>query len=1404
MNTLHTYIPQDRLRALARGETLPDRTTGSALFADISGFTPLTEGLRDSLGPRRGAEELTQHLDTVYTALITEIERYGGSVIGFAGDAVTCWFDNAGDGGRELGDASQRAVACAFALQEVMQAFKAIALPNGTTTALALKVAVASGPARRFVVGDPSIHYMDALAGATVARTSTGEHLSERGDVLLDEATVNAVGDKLTIKEWRIDDESNERFAAVTGLGDRGQGLERADAQSPTPEVPLEQLRDWLHKAQVEREQSFLTEFRPCAALFVRFSGIDYDSDEAEKQLDAFVRQMQTIVNRYEGTVIQLTIGDKGSYAYINFGALSTHEDDARRAVKAALDIKNSTALQLQMGLTQGTMRVGAYGGQTRRTYGALSDEVNLAARLMSTALPGEILLGGQIQKTTANDFVSEPRSPLAMKGKAEPLPVFAVTGERKQRAIRLQEPNYALPMVGRTVELQTIAEKLDLAANGQAQVIGIVAEAGMGKSRLAAEAIRLARRKGFAGYGGACQSDAITTPYHTWKTVWSAFFGVDPELPLRKQIRLMEGEIEDRAPERVEALPLLGAMLNLEIPENDFTQTLEPKDRKGVLHALLEDCLKAAAQDEPLLIIIEDLHWIDALSHDLLEELARALTGSRICFVLAYRPPELARLVTPRLEALANFTKIELSELNPAECEQAIRAKLAQLYPSRSGAVPPLLVEKLMARAQGNPFYLEELLNFLRDRGLDPRDPNDLNKIELPDSLHTLILSRVDQLSEREKTTLRVASIIGRLFRAEWLTGYYPTLGALSQVQDDLEQLHQLDITSLDTPEPELAYLFKHIVTHEVTYESLPFATRAQLHEQLAKYLEGITAPVDTIAHHYGESNNQAKQREYYQKAGEAAQEAFANDAALEYFAKLLPLLTDPSEQMELHIKRGDVMELSGQWVEAEVEYQAALTIAEQTQNAHARVRCQLAFSLLVGDRGDYRSWLDWAKQAIDGAETVDDPILKTRAILNFAGAQRSLGDYSSAQKYSEQVLALAREQGDLKITSRALRNLAGIAVNFSNFELARLMYEESLSLAREVGYKPLIAYILNDYGVFLRDIQGELAAAQACFTEELALVNEMGDKLFAFYVYWNMGAVAEKRGQLSQALTSFEQSLTVTRALGAKREMADGLYGLSSIYLAQGDYSTAQRLLEESSTLYHETGFKVGIASTSFGLGLVALATNNLTKAQSHLSESLPLWQEMENLDAIASVNLFQGIVAILQDQAADAKRLGTEALTRARESGISINIAGTLCNVGFIAYHQQDYAKAQEHYLEALKLYSPSEYRGFDWADAWAGLARAFMRQPANTARGVQLAAVTDKILKDMGAVLWTIVRVQFDDALAFAKENLGEAGFQSAWEAGQKLSMEEAVAYATGDRDWGSGDGADSQSPTPAPQ
>jgi len=1071
MISLTTYLPQDRLRALVHGETLPDRCVGSALFADISGFTPLTERLTHELGPRRGAEELSQRINTVYDALIVAVERYGGSVINFAGDAILCWFDERGL------RAPSRAVTCALALQAAMQTF-----PD-----LALKVAVASGPTRRFVVGDPNIQYLDALAGETVARTSMGEHLAHQGEVVLDEATVNALGAGLTVREWRATEATPERFAVLEQLSMTSEPLSvdelTPDDRSLITDISL--LRPYLLPAVYERETSgqgaFLTEFRPCAVVFVRFTGIDYEAGDALTQLDIFVQNAQHSADQWGGAVLGLTIGDKGSYIYLNFGALNAHEDDVRRAVRAALALQAQTALPVQMGLTHGVMRVGVYGGATRQTFGALGDEVNLAARLMIAARAGEILLSSPLPKTVLNHFTFEPRPPLPLKGKAEPLPMFAVTGERKSRALRLQEPNYAVPMVGRQAELSQINDKLDLALRGRGQIIGLVAEAGLGKSRLAAEVIRSARRKGFVGYGGACQSDGLHTPYLAWKSIWQAFFEIDPEMSERKLIRWLEGEIEDRAPNRVEALPLLNAVLDLNIPDNAFTQNLEPKTRQSVLHALLEDCLKAQAKAEPILIVIEDLHWLDALSHDLLEQLVKALANDAVCFMLAYRPPQLERLQTPRLEALPQFTRIELRELSQAEAESAIRAKLAQLYPARSGALPDGLVDLLMARAQGNPFYLEELLNYLHDRGLDPTDGQ---RLELPDSLHTLILSRIDRLSEQEKNTLHVASIIGRLFRAKWLTGYYPELGAPQQVKTALDVLDTLDLTPLDTPEPELAYLFKHIVTHEVTYESLPFATRATLHEQLARYLESVGAPLDAIAFHYGRSTNQVKQRQYLRQAGEVAQKNFANEAALEYYRQLLPLLTDANEQMQIYLKRGEVLTLTGKYDEAERDYHAVLDSAKG--DPAGQTSAQVALGKLKRLRGDYEAALTWLAPVKEFRATLGDTAGLAQVVVEIGLVHWRKGAYAPALETLNEGLALARAAGDSTSIGLALNGLGVVADLQGHYATARELYNEFLALKRETGDKAGTASALNNLGILAYN-QGQLSEARALLEESL-----------------------------------------------------------------------------------------------------------------------------------------------------------------------------------------------------------------------------------------------------------------------------------------------------------------------------
>jgi tetratricopeptide (TPR) repeat protein len=856
----------------------------------------------------------------------------------------------------------------------------------------------------------------------------------------------------------------------------------------------------------------------------------------------------------------------------------------------------------------------------------------------MTTASVGEILLSGHVHKAVKNHYTFEPRPPLTMKGKAEPLPVFAVTDERKKRAIRLQEPTYALPMVGRTQELQIINEKLDLAIKGQGQVIGIVAEAGLGKSRLVAEVIRSARRKGYAGYGGACQSDGVNTPYLAWKSIWSAFFDVDPAAPLKKQIRDLESEIAERAPDRLQATPLLNILLNLDIPDNDFTRALNPEHRKNVLTALLQDCLRAETQSEPILIVIEDLHWLDTLSHDLLEALAKTLADCPICFILAYRPPQLMSLQAPRLEALSHFTKIELDELNTAEAEQAIRAKLAQLYPSRNDAVPPLLVEKLMLRSQGNPFYLEELLNYLRDRGLDPRDSAALEKIELPDSLHTLVLSRIDQLSEREKTTLRAASIVGRLFRAAWLTGYYPALGDLTRVKVDLDKLDSLEITPLDS-EPELAYLFKHIVTHEVTYESLPFATRAQLHEQLAMYLEGIAAPVDMIAQHYGRSNNQVKQREYWQKAGDAARTAFANEAALDYYARLHPLLSDPREQGSLHLKRAEVYFGWGRVAEAREHVTLALNLIGQPLPSGA---WQWRIRLLREILGQvwHRLWfalgpmLDETGQ--ERREINADQWELTRAyellvFLDALSSQSSFADvYYIVRVFN--IVESTRRKSPALARAYALMGIAAGLLPLPMHALARGYFRRAGLTLIGLDDPPALASVLYQTGMYLIGI-GRWEESERAFQQALVIFDHLGDwrnwaltlNCLAFLAYF--------RGQFEQSIQGYADIYKKGQASNHVEHQTWGLNGQAMNLFRLGRTTQATDLLEKALPLY--AVISDSILTEILSQGMLATAqlrqgqleqARNAADSAAHLltKASIPVFTSLDTYSTVTNVYL------------------------------------------------------------------------------------------------------------------------------------------------------------------------------------
>jgi len=1211
MDEMRCYIPTDRLRAMALGQNLPDRTRGSALFADISGFTPLTETLLKELGPQRGPEEVTRYLNTVFDSLITRLDRYSGSVIIFGGDAITCWFDN---------DDGLYAIACALEMQETMRQFARIVTPSGSTISLAMKVGISSGEVRRFLVGDPNIQVFDILAGRTLDRLTAAEHHAAKGDIVLSGEVVDELQNQVEIGVWHVEEETGRHFGVLSSLN---------VAVPPRPWEPVsletltdEQIRPWLMSSIYERLKSgqgeFLGELRPAVPIFVHFTGIDYDHDEeCISKLDCFIRQAVEILAKFDGSIFAVIMGDKGSYLYTVLGAPVAHEDDPLRAAAAALEIRKMAEelnyiSELKIGITYGWLYAGASGGATRRTYVAIGDEVNLSARLMQAAGSGQILVASHAWYPVQYAFTADALPPKSVKGKTVPISVYSLTGMQERHAAVLKDMGYALPMVGRQYEVKKFEQELAQVLSGRGRILGITGEAGMGKSRLAMEMIRIAQTSKMAIYGGECEAYGAHTNYLVWQGVWYGLFELDRHASLEAQVYDLERQLLQINPALLPRLPLLGGVLNLPIPDNQLTRSLDAKLRKSSLEALLVDCLHARAKTRPLMIILEDCQWMDELSHDLLAMIGRAILNMPVMLVTTYRPLQMEHLKRVLVSGLPNYVGIELGELSEQEAEELIQLKLRQLSKTQA-RVSPELVTRIMEKTDGNPFYIEELINYLQDRGIDPSGAGGLAQLDLPDSLYSLVLSRIDQFNESQKVTLKVASIIGRMFKAAWVYGYYPQPGDPQLTLDNLDALYLTDLIPAETSESEKSYLFKHITTQEVAYESLPYNTRSKLHGLFAHFMEeanisSLDRYIDLLAFHYGHSENTEKKREYWLMAGQASQAKHANAAAVEYYRHALELLS-PADKVDVLQKLGQVLEIIGKYNEAEESYQQALELAVQQKDQRGQGLVQTALGELYRKQGRYDEAVEWLNRARVMFEALGDQEGIGR-VLHFSGTVAAhRANFAEARGLYEESLVIRRALNDRANTASLLSNLGVVARAQGDLDLARTLHEEALSIRREIGDRWAIGVSLNNLGNVAVD-QGRFAEASALHEEGLAIRREVGDRWAIANALNNLGNLAREQGDYQKAIRLYHESLEINHQLDGKWAIAYLLDDIACLSVLCSQPERAFRLAGAASAVRKSIGSSLSPAEQK-------KLDDSLEKARQSINEAeqTRLFSEGEN---------------------------------------------------------------------------------------------------------------------------------------------------------------------------------------------
>lgn len=1164
------FIPTDRRHALAHGQPLPEHTHGAALFIDVSGFTPLAEALSRTLGAHHGPEEISRQLNRIYEALIAEVERYGGSVVAFSGDAITCWFD---------GDDGRRATAAALHAQQAMGAFSGLSLASGGVVALGIKAAIAAGPVNRWVVGDPDIFLFDTLAGKILERMVAAEQLTHRGEVVVSSEVYPAIAHTALVTEWRTETTLGLHCPVISGL------MSTVPTQ-PWPPLPAplapQQVRPWVIAPIYDRveggQNEFLAELRPGVALFVRFAGIDYDHDPAaHAKLNAYLVWAQRTVRRYDGHILQLTIGDKGSSLYGAFGAPLAHDDDPKRAVLAAHDLTQLPPefdfLQpVQVGLAHGRVRAGPYGSRDRRTYGVLGDTVNLAARLMQAAPPGKILVNAALKKDADKRMEWKTLAPLKVKGKAQPVAVFQL--ERIAAAARRRASGTGMlraGLVGREAERTRLTNFIDRVRREQrGQLITLEGEAGIGKSRLLEDLGVYARAARFNTLWSTADAVDVATPFHIWRGIFLSLLDWDnhPDDDSRRHaiMSLIGDELDGLA-------PLVNAVTPPLFEDNELTEHLTGATRANSTREILFLMLQNVARQQPLCLILEDAHWMDSASWQLLDLVQQRLRTAPLALALALRPFTAAP--PTEFTLLTQVIAHERILLRPLTADA-----VAELVALKLGAatLDPMVSALIQRRAEGNPFFSEELALNLRDAGLihvvdgvaRPAATVNLAAASVPDTVQGVVTSRIDRLAPDQQLTLKVASVIGREFAPPPLQAVYPIAEVRPAVPEHLRTLTEL---SLVTPSAD-HYQFKHNITHEVAYQLMLFAQRRALHQAMGEWLEHAGQPDEAaLAYHWSRAADHVSQlldpasarevttraRQHLTRAGERAMRISAFREAVADLGRALALAsTDPPMvQADLRVTLATAYEAQGEFVPALDHLRAAHALAEATHNQPAMTRALNGLGWVLLRQGHYAEARDHLQAALSLARTLHDKPSMALALRRL-GVVTARQDRAAAIPFYEESLALYRELQDETGEAACLNNLGNIATREGQFDQAETYYNAGLTLARLHNDWLTIGAFLGNLGEIARR-RKQFSTAARHLQDALAIARQIGARENLATNLMNLGEVTAQQGDWAGAEQHYRHALQVARDIGALPRALGALAGLATLQAAHGNYERA-----------------------------------------------------------------------------------------------------------------------------------------------------------------------------------------------------------------------------------------------------
>lgn len=1155
-----------------------NKTSGSieasVLFVDISGFTNMTRVLMAD--GKDGAEILSDFMNRLFSPLIESVYNNGGFIINFAGDAFTAVFKN---------DDGRCAVSTAVEIRDFF-----IANPELTHKKYKFSVSAKMGISKGIlnwmaVKGNDNLRNF-LFFGKVIDEAAQAEH--------------SCSGNQICVKEkdgFSFVDEITSVFK-TTAL---------------VPKLDAETIKSFIPKTVIE--QTVAGAFRKVVSLF-----ISYEFPDSLKKVNIAMKLLTDSVTKYGGYISGFDSGDKGATVLALFGAPLSYEDDLERALNCVLDLRKNFSHEFRSGITEGVVYAGFTGSDKRAAYTALGDNVNLSARVMMKAGMGSDWIAGEAAERSGSDFLLESVGGFRFKGIDEEIEVFELKGKRKKE----ESVSFSTIFTGRKKELKSLIEKGQEAVDEKRlRVCSIFGEAGIGKSRLIYEVKnRLANK--FRVF--SLSTDTILRQSMNMFTLFfQRFFDQNENYSQSENLRNFEDRwIEfvtelKNVPEELEGTkPYLAALVGVSV-ENSVFDILDAKSRYENTLFAVADFFMAFSRNYPIIIVMDDLHAIDNDSLEVVKTMMKKLSVEPVAIYILSRfkddgtKPEFYKSIAIRSLEL-NIDKLHKDDV-PVFVDNIL-----------DGVSDGGLNEFVFSRSEGNPFFMEQLVLFIREQDhLEVRNGKYCLKkddVEIPGEVNSLLVSRLDRLSASLKDLVFSASVIGNDIDLVVLSEISEDEKMKTLLNEGIEELLWNEVS-------KIIYAFRHALLRDAAYNMQLKSRLKSIHKNVATAIEknypGEDRFYSSLAFHYEKAEEKQKERVFLKKAADYAKAQYHNIEAETMYLKLMQLLDDPEELVETGHLLGSVSKLSGKWDLAEKTFRDSLERARD-----------IGDSLLVADSMKELGHMLLEKGRYDEAQPLLDSAVKEyRKLKDIKGqcdveGYRGLihyykGELDDAVEHFNTSLELAHKINYKSAVALSYRYLGGVSYYRSEYSEARIFYQKQLEMSKEINSVIDIAVAENNLGLVNSHLN-DFDNAIKYYQRSLDTYRKINIRQYICYTSNNLGELKYWLGEYDEAKKLFEDQLSIAIDLGIKRHVSIAYNMLGNIYRINTDYEKALEFYNKAIEIGEELNLQTILCEYYLEKAVLLFETERFEKSLELAEKAISISAEVNRTDFLVRSRLLK----------------------------------------------------------------------------------------------------------------------------------------------------------------------------------